>query len=93
MLIVREHAGRYTLRQPTGELIGQVLHSREGWMFRDAKGHGPRRPEVNAARALQMAEITGHLQPLIVRDGWPALIAEADRKFSHNQRVATNAAT
>lgn len=91
MLIVKDHAGRYTLRQPSGELIGQLLRSNEGWMYRDDKGNGPRRPEVSAIRALNMAEIIGHLKPTVYRGGWNALILDADKAFNHNSRIAQNA--
>lgn len=91
MLIVKDHAGRYSLQQPSGEMIGQILRSEHGWMYRDHRGYGPRRPEVSPSRALIMAQIIGHLRPATMQAPWDGLIAQADRAFSHNQRIATNA--
>lgn len=84
--IEKEHMGRYTARGPQRQTVGHIVNGQVGWIFRDAKGYGPRQPSVTPTRALLLAEIVGFIQPPALE--WGGLVRHADETFGHNQKVS-----
>ncbi len=83
-LIIREHSARYSLRESSGAIIGQIVQGQHGWMARDSRGYGPRQPRSSAYAALELATSLEFFAPAPWRD----LVRLADQKFKHNEAAA-----